>query len=134
MSRHRAAAISFPRLYSVPPPAPTSDKRPLDVAKSPPPSRIASWVHVRGGEIVVQVQGADALELVDRALITGLLQAGLGAEKEGVRMTAAVEPPICFGKVRVYSQGDDDLARVHLDAARAAIASVLHAGGCEILR
>ena len=69
--------------------------------------------------------------MADRALIAALLEAGLAAEKEGPKVTTAVKPALCYGKVRVARRGDE-LAERLLQAARAAAEKVLLAAGCEL--
>ncbi len=130
MGSYRASAV-VPRLFALPsaPPEPRDHEASKVLHRRPP-----AWVHIRNHELVVEVQDEDAMELVDRALLAALLQAGLGAEKEGVRVAAAVSPPICYGKVRVSQMGGADLARSRLAAARNAAIGLLRDGGSDLPR
>lgn len=132
MNRYRATAVQVPRLYAVPPP-PVEKSPPQAIAPSANP-RPAAWIHVRGLEITVEAQSQSMLQLVDRALIAGLLRAGLAAEKEGVKLASAVSPPICYGKIRVSPEHDKETTRQRLAAARAAATAVLVEGGCDLAR
>lgn len=88
-------------------------------------------VTVHRNEVYVEVQDAGAIDLVDRALILALLEAGVAAEKEGPHVTTMVSPAICFGKVRVSDRGEEHLRR-HLETARNAAVGVLTAAQCKV--
>lgn len=82
-------------------------------------------------ELYVEVQEAGAVELVDRALLAALLEAGVGAGKDGPHVATAVAPPICYGKIRIATR-DDDFVRRHLESARRAALASLREARCVI--
>lgn len=96
----------------------------------PPTDRYAA-VTVHRNEVYVEVHDATAIDLVDRALIVALLEAGTAAEKEGPHVTTAVSPALCYGKVRISPRGEEHV-RFHLEAARSAAVGVLAAADCQL--
>lgn len=100
-------------------------------APARPARRFTASVTLLRNELYIEVQDAEAIELVDRALVAALLEAGVGAGKEGPHVATAVTPATCYGKVRVALR-DDDFVRRHLEAARRAALGVLRDGRCLI--
>jgi hypothetical protein len=123
---------------SSPPPTPRNGAKAGAVASTsrdePAPAIDPSWrgvVIVHRNEVVVEVQSAASLDVVDQALIAALLEAGVAAEKEGPRVAHAVVPAMCFGKVRV-SPRDEEHLRKHLERAREAAVRVLRGAHCVL--
>jgi hypothetical protein len=120
---------------------PRSAERP---ARAPAPAAAASvddpartarrptaLVTLMRDQVYVEVHDAGAVELVDRALLAALYEAGVGAGKDGPHVATAVVPPTCYGKIRVAAR-DEDAMRSYLAAARRAALAVLREARCLI--